>query len=53
MWTMAVVVPGVAAKDALEMPCIDDEKMVQALGSDGSDKPLRIGVCVRRPERSP
>jgi hypothetical protein len=28
-------VPGVAAKNALEMPCIHDEEMIEGLGSDG------------------
>ena len=51
MWTMAVVVPGVAVKDALEMPCIDDEEMIEALGSDGPDESLGVGVGVRRPKR--
>jgi hypothetical protein len=53
MWALAVVVPGVTPKDALEMPCIDDEEMIQALGSDGPDEPFRIGVCVGRPKRGP
>ncbi len=33
------------------MPCIDDEEMIQALGSDGPDEPFRVGVGVRRPKR--
>ena len=52
MWTMAVVVPGVAAKDALEMPCIDDEEMIEALRSDGPDRPFRVDVRVLRLKRS-
>jgi len=32
------------------MPCIDDEQMIKALGSDGPDEALREGVRVRRPE---
>ena len=32
---MAVVVPGVAPRDALEMPGADDKQMIEALGSDG------------------
>jgi hypothetical protein len=48
MWAMAVVVPGVTPKDALEMPCIDDEEMIQALGPD---EPFRVRVGVRRPKR--
>jgi hypothetical protein len=51
MWTMAVVVPGVAAKDTLEMPCIDDQEMIEALRSDGSDESFRVGIGVRRPKR--
>jgi len=43
--------PGVAAKDPFEVPLIDDEKMVEALGSDGPDEALRIRVGVRGPER--
>jgi hypothetical protein len=52
MWAMAVVVPGIAPTDALEMPCIDDEEMIEALGSDGSHEPFRVGVGVRCPEGS-
>ncbi len=33
-----------------ERSCIDDEKVVEALGSDGPNEPLRVGVRVRRPE---
>jgi hypothetical protein len=55
MWAMAVVVPGIAPKDALEMPCIDDEDVIEALESDGSDESLGVGVGVgvgvRRPKR--
>ena len=47
---MAVVVPGVAAQDALEVPCVHDKEMVEALGSDGSHKPLGVGIRIRRPE---
>ena len=50
VWAMAVVVPGIAPKDALKMACIDDEKVIEALRSDGPDEPLRVGVRVRRPE---
>jgi hypothetical protein len=37
MRAIAVVVPGVTPKDTFEMPCIDDEEMIEALGSDGPD----------------
>ena len=50
VWTVAVVGPGIASKNALEMSCIDDEKVVEALGSDRPDEALRIGVRVRCPE---
>ena len=50
MRATVVVVPGIAPKDALEMALIDDEKVVEALGSDSPNEPLRIGVRVRRPE---
>ena len=33
------------------MPLIDDEKMVEALGPDGANEALGIGVGVRGPER--
>ena len=51
--TMAVVMPGIAPKNALEMSCVDDEKMIQALGSDRPDEPLRVSVRVRRSEWGP
>lgn len=51
MQAMAVVVPGVAVKDPFEVPLIDDEKMVEALGSDGANKAFRVGIGVRGPER--
>ena len=50
MRVMAVVMADIAPKDAVEMPCIDDEQMIKALGSDGPDEALREGVRVRRPE---
>ena len=50
MRAMAVVMLGVAPKDAFEMSCIYDEEMIQALGPDGPNEPLRVGVRVRRPE---
>jgi len=50
MRAMAVVVPGVAAKDAPKMTFVDDEQMIEALRSDGADEALRVGVRVRRPE---
>ena len=43
--------PDVAAKDQFEVPLIDDEKMVEALGPDGANEALGIGVGVRGPER--
>jgi hypothetical protein len=49
---MSVVVPDVAAKDTLEMPCVHDQEMVEALGSDRPHEPLGVGVRVRGPERS-
>ncbi len=52
MRTMPVVVPGVATKNPFEMPCVDDEEMIQALGSDSPHESLGIGIGVWRPERS-
>ena len=49
---MLVVVLGIDPKDVLKMAYVDDEQVVKALGSDGPDESLRIGVRVRRPERS-
>jgi hypothetical protein len=46
----AVVVLGIGPKDAFKMPCIDYEKVIEALRSDGPDKALRVGVRVGRPE---
>ena len=51
MRTMAVVVPGVAAEDALEMSCVHDEEMIQALGTDRPHEPFGVGVGVRGPKR--
>jgi hypothetical protein len=44
MWKTVVALHCVATKDALEMPCIDDEEMIETLGSDGSDESLGIGA---------
>src|ERR1039458_4907961 len=51
MRAMAIVMPGVAAKDPFEVPCVDNEKMIEALGSNGPNEALGIGVGVRGPER--
>ena len=43
MRAMAVVMPGVAAKDPFEVPCVDNEKMIEAFGSNGPNEALGIG----------
>ena len=47
---MAVVVAGVAAKDAFEMSFIENQQMVEALRSDGADEPFGKGVRIRGPK---
>lgn len=44
----AVVVLGVRAKDALQVTSSEDEDVVQALASNGSDPSLRDGVGLGR-----
>jgi hypothetical protein len=48
---MAVVVPDVAAKFPFEVPCVENEKMVEALGPDGPNEPLGVGIGVRGAKR--
>jgi hypothetical protein len=48
--TKAVVVLGIGPKDVLEMACIDDEQMIEALRSNGPDEALGVGIGVRRTE---
>ena len=50
MRTKAVVVLGIGPKDVLEMACIDDEQMIEALRSNGPDEALGVGIGVRRTE---
>ena len=52
MRTMAAVVPQIAAKNPLQVACVDDQKVVEALGPDRPNEPLGVGIGVRGPERS-
>ena len=49
---MLVVVLGIDPKDALKMACVDDEQMIETLGSDGPDEALRVSIRVRSPKRN-
>jgi hypothetical protein len=44
-----VAVPDVDAQDLLQVASPDDQQPVQALGADGANPPLRVGVRVGRP----
>src|SRR5262252_4606902 len=45
-----VEIANIFGQDFLQMPLIEDEYVVQALGSDGSHPALRYGVGSRRSE---
>jgi hypothetical protein len=45
-----VVMTGVASKDAFEMGFIDDEKVVEALRSDGTHESFGKGIRIRGPK---
>jgi hypothetical protein len=49
--TMPVVVLEIDPEDLLQVTTANDQQPVQALGADGTDPPLRIGVRVRRLDR--
>ena len=49
--TMPVVVLDIDPEDLLQVTTANDQQPVQALGADGTDPPLRIGVRVRRLDR--
>jgi hypothetical protein len=51
VWTMPVVVLDIDPEDQFQVTPADDQQPVEALGADGTDPPLRIGVRVRRPDR--
>jgi hypothetical protein len=46
MTTMTVVVADVASKDTFEVALIDDQKVIETLGTDGSHEPLGVGVVI-------
>ncbi len=46
MWAMAVVVPGVAAKNTFEMAGVHDQDVVEALEPNGPHESLGVGVRV-------
>jgi len=46
-----VVVPNVGAKDALKVSSADDERPIQAFGTDGAHPPFAERVGVRGPDR--
>ena len=51
MRTMAVVMIDVDAEDALELAAARDQDPVQALAPHSADKPLGVGVRLRRLDR--
>ena len=51
VWTAPVVVLDVDPEDLLQVTTANDEEPVEALGADGPDPPLRIGVRVWRLDR--
>ena len=53
MWAMAVVVTSIAAKDAFEVGFVHDQKVVEALRSNGAHEPFGKGIRIRGPERGP
>jgi hypothetical protein len=48
---LAVVVGRVDAEGPLEVTAAQDQQPVEALGSDGADETLGVGVCLWRPDR--
>jgi hypothetical protein len=40
---------GVDTQDAFEVAAVEDQPPVEALDTNGSDKPLGDGACLRRP----
>jgi hypothetical protein len=44
VWAMLVVVLDIPPEDLLQVTAADDQQPVEALGADGTDPPLRIGV---------
>ena len=51
MWTMSVVVLDIDPEDLFQVTTADGQQPVQALGADGTDPALRVGVRVRRLDR--
>ena len=51
VWTMPVVVLDIDPEDLFQVTSADDQQPVEALGADGTDPTLRMGVRVRRPDR--
>src|SRR5579871_1419931 len=48
---MAVVVAGELGQDRAEMPCAEDEDVIQALAAERAHEPLRKRVRSRRSDR--
>jgi hypothetical protein len=48
VWTLAVVMGGVGAEHVLEVAAAEDQYPVEALGADGADEALGVGVCLWR-----
>jgi hypothetical protein len=46
VWTMGVVVGGIDPEDLFQVASSDDQQPVQALGADGADPALGVGVRV-------
>ena len=51
VWAMSVVVLDIDPEDLFQVTSADDQQPVEALGADGTDPTLRMGVRVRRPDR--
>ena len=47
VWTMPVVVLDIDPEDLFQVTSADDQQPVEALGTDGTDPPLRMDVRVR------
>ena len=51
VWAMLVVVLDIHPEDLFQVTTANDQQPVEALGADGTDPPLGIGVRVRRLDR--
>ena len=51
VWAMLVVVLDIDPEDLVQVTTANDQEPVEALGADGTDPPLGVGVGVRRLDR--